>query len=171
MPVAIPSGEVLGGLFFGHAEPDRFGQEHEKIAEGLAGHAATAIENARLFRAVEIELNQRRRAESALRANEARLAFLDDLARASAHASGAREVLDITTRMLGESLGAQSCTYADVEPDGDLFTVRGQWRAEGAEPLLGEYRLSAFGAHLTSHLREGRPLVVRDVAFRRATAD
>jgi len=49
IPVIGRSGEKLGGLFFGHAEPDVFKESHERIVAGLAAQGAIAIENARLF--------------------------------------------------------------------------------------------------------------------------
>jgi signal transduction histidine kinase len=42
---------VIGGLFFAHPEPGIFGEESEKLLSGLAGQAAVAIDNARLFEA------------------------------------------------------------------------------------------------------------------------
>ncbi len=56
VPVISRSGEVLGGLFFGHAQPGRFQVEQETALLGIAGHSATAIDNARLFQAAEREL-------------------------------------------------------------------------------------------------------------------
>ena len=44
-------GEVLGGLFFGHPEPDRFSEHHELIVAGVASQAAAAFEKARLYEA------------------------------------------------------------------------------------------------------------------------
>jgi PAS domain S-box-containing protein len=64
VPVIGRSGEVLGGLFFGHDQPGVFQQEAEDIATGVAGHAAIAIDNARLHRVVQEELRQRKHAES-----------------------------------------------------------------------------------------------------------
>lgn len=49
VPVVSRSGEVLGGLFFGHAEPGRFSERDERVIAGLASHAAIAIDNARLY--------------------------------------------------------------------------------------------------------------------------
>lgn len=50
VPVLSPTtGEVLGGFFFGHPEPDRFTARHEYLAEGIAGYAAIALDNARLY--------------------------------------------------------------------------------------------------------------------------
>jgi PAS domain S-box-containing protein len=51
VPVVSRSGEVLGGLFFGHERPGMFTERHERLVEGLAAQAAIAIDNARLFQA------------------------------------------------------------------------------------------------------------------------
>ena len=53
IPVTSRSGEVLGSLLFGHAEPDVFTESDERIVIGLAAQAAIAIDNARLFDAVQ----------------------------------------------------------------------------------------------------------------------
>jgi len=53
IPVTSRSGEVLGSLLFGHAQPDAFTESDERIVVGLAAQAAIAIDNARLFDAVQ----------------------------------------------------------------------------------------------------------------------
>ncbi len=68
VPVISRTGEVIGGLLFGHPEPDRFLEEHENLLVGIAGQAAVAIDNARLFQTVEQENRQRAKAEEQLRA-------------------------------------------------------------------------------------------------------
>ncbi|HEX7070215.1 MAG TPA: ATP-binding protein [Rhodothermales bacterium] len=67
VPVVSRSGEVLGGLFLGSSQVGIFDERHEQIVAGLAGHAAVAIDNARLLRAAQQEVAERRRAEEALR--------------------------------------------------------------------------------------------------------
>ena len=54
VPVISRSGEVLGGLFFGHHEVGVFGERAELIVSGIATQAAVAIDNARLFRASQV---------------------------------------------------------------------------------------------------------------------
>jgi PAS domain S-box-containing protein len=73
VPVISRNGEVIGGLFFGHSKPGRFVEEHEELLVGIAGQAATAIDNARLYQAAEREIKERRRAEEALQALNATL--------------------------------------------------------------------------------------------------
>ena len=53
VPVKSRSGEVIGGLFFGHPEPGIFTESSERLATGIASHAAIAVDNARLYRAAE----------------------------------------------------------------------------------------------------------------------
>lgn len=65
VPVMARSGEVLGGLFFGHPKPGIFTRDSELLVKGIAAHAAIAIENARLHAAAQIEIEERRRAEAA----------------------------------------------------------------------------------------------------------
>lgn len=66
VPVVSRSGEVLGGLFFGHEEPGVFTESHERMIVGIAAQAAVAMDNARLYR-------QAREAEAALRLSRERL--------------------------------------------------------------------------------------------------
>ena len=84
-PVVARSGEVLGGLFFGHPEPGVFDERAEMIISGIAAQTSIAIDNARLFQAsrhaaaelqvlnetleerVQAEIGQRLKAEEAFR--------------------------------------------------------------------------------------------------------
>ena len=80
VPVVSRSGAVTGGLFFGHADVGVFDDRSERGLEGLAAEAAVAIDNSRLFRALERELAQRRKAESELAESEARLRLATEAA-------------------------------------------------------------------------------------------
>jgi len=52
VPVALSNGEVIGGLFFGHPQPNVFTARSERLAVGIAAQASIAMANARLFRAL-----------------------------------------------------------------------------------------------------------------------
>lgn len=77
-PVASRSGEVLGGLFFGHPQPGVFTERAERILVGIAAQAAIAIDNARLYQAAQAEIAERKRTEAALRESEERLSKLNE---------------------------------------------------------------------------------------------
>ncbi|QHJ00146.1 GAF domain-containing protein [Xylophilus rhododendri] len=53
LPVVTRTGEVIGGMFFGHPGADVFTPRAERIAVGMASQAAIAIDNARLFQAAQ----------------------------------------------------------------------------------------------------------------------
>ncbi|NKL38055.1 response regulator [Rhizobium leguminosarum bv. viciae] len=76
VPVISRNGDVIGGLFFGHERTRVFTDRSEQALEGLAGEAAIAIDNARLFEAAERELRERQRAEDALKELNANLEVL-----------------------------------------------------------------------------------------------
>ena len=68
VPVVSRSGEVIGGLFFGHVMPGMFTERSERVMVGLAAQTAIAIDNARLFEAVHqanTQLEERVKARTA----------------------------------------------------------------------------------------------------------
>ncbi len=73
VPVISRSGEVLGGLFFGHSEPGVFTLRDEKIILGVAAQAAAAMDAARLYQA---EQQARAAAEQANQSKDLFLAAL-----------------------------------------------------------------------------------------------
>lgn len=77
-PVISRSGEVLGGLFFGHSQPGMFTDRAEWLVAGIAAQAAIAIDNARLYQAAQREISERSKTEEALRRSEARLSHLNE---------------------------------------------------------------------------------------------
>ena len=73
VPVTSRSGDVIGGLFFGHAAVGVFDDRAERFASGIAGWAAVAMDNARLY-----EAERRARADAEL-ANQAKSQFLANM--------------------------------------------------------------------------------------------
>jgi len=67
VPVIARSGEVYGGLFFGHSDANMFSERVARIVEGLAGQAAVAMDNSRLYEAAQFA---REEAEAAAARNE-----------------------------------------------------------------------------------------------------
>jgi len=53
VPVKTKSGDVIGGLFFGHQEKAIFKEEHEDLVLTVASQSAIAIENSMLFKEVQ----------------------------------------------------------------------------------------------------------------------
>jgi PAS domain S-box-containing protein len=59
VPVRSRSGEVIGGLFFGHPERGVFTERSERLVAGVAAQAGIAIDNARLFTATQKAAQER----------------------------------------------------------------------------------------------------------------
>jgi two-component sensor histidine kinase len=64
VPVIARSGEVIGGMFFGHKRAGVFTERAEKLVSGIASQAAVAIDNARLFQSAKSELARRHEIEA-----------------------------------------------------------------------------------------------------------
>ncbi|AHL75384.1 histidine kinase [Stutzerimonas stutzeri] len=93
---------------------------------------------------------------------ERRIRFLDALGKAIAPSTDADTILATTTRALGEHFGVSVCAYADMDPDENGFTIRGNWAAPGSRSIIGRYRLADFGQLALTNLQAGRPLVLND---------
>lgn len=70
VPVISRSGEVLGGLFFGHPEAGIFTERSERLILGIAAQGAIAIDNAHLYRNAQHEIAERMSKEIALSQSE-----------------------------------------------------------------------------------------------------
>jgi PAS domain S-box-containing protein len=79
--VVSRSGEVIGGLFFGHSRPAVFTERTERIIVGVAAQAAVAIDNARLYDDVKRAAKEREgllEAERAARSEAERVSVMKD---------------------------------------------------------------------------------------------
>lgn len=103
------------------------------------------------------------KARQALQASEQRLRLLDAINSGVAGLRAAQDILAVTCRLTAEYLGLSNCAYADMDEDGDGFTIRGNWHADDAPSIVGHYQLADFGALAVRELSEGRPLVLNNV--------
>jgi len=135
-PVVSRSGEVLGGLFFGHAETARFDARIESLVTGIAAYAAIAIDNARLYQSAQREITLRKKAEDQLRvANEA-------LRQRGRQSSEQLDVANEQFRLLVQ--GVVDYAIYMLSPEGDIST----WNA-GAQRIKGYASSEALGRHFS----------------------
>jgi PAS domain S-box-containing protein len=80
VPVISRSGEVIGGLFFGHSQPAIFTERVERLIAGIASYAAVAIDNARLYEISQKSVENERAARTEIeRISELKDEFLANL--------------------------------------------------------------------------------------------
>ena len=75
------SGEVIGGLFFGHSQTGVFTDRAERLVVGVAAQAGIAIDNARLYEAAQRAAEERKvllESERAARAAAERMSDIKD---------------------------------------------------------------------------------------------
>ena len=110
VPVVSRSGEVLGGLFFGHEEVGVFNDRDERLLVGIAAQAAIAIDNARLYQRAE---ESREEAESVATRLRRLQAFTAQLSATTTQA----EVYEALSGASG-ALDSDSEVVCVVSPDG-----------------------------------------------------
>ncbi|HUQ03422.1 MAG TPA: ATP-binding protein [Kofleriaceae bacterium] len=133
--VVARSGEVLGGLFFGHPEPGVFTKSDEEAVVGIAAHAAIAIENARLY---EAEKRARLAADEARHAAEQahdRMVSLQRLTVELSRPLGAEEAARVVIREMSELVGVEAAGVVLFDDSGariERFVIDGDVDDEGA---------------------------------------
>ena len=157
VPVMGRTGEVLGGLFFGHENTDVFTERGERLTVGIAGWASVAIENARLHEA------GRRARQAAERAAE-RAQRLLEVAERMARALSPAEVAEVAVEHGMRAIGADAGSMALLDEEGTEFAMAGS----RGYPEVTEERFRRFpvhaGAPMSDAVLELHPVLVRDTA-------
>ncbi len=108
------------------------------------------------------DITERKRIEAALRASEERFRFLNELIEETRTLADPALIMAVMAGLLGEHLRASRCAYADVEKDGEMFTILHDY-TDGCASTVGSYQLSLFGARAVLTLHSGQTLIIRDV--------
>jgi PAS domain S-box-containing protein len=111
---------------------------------------------------VHTDITQRKRTEQALRESEEHFRFLNELGEATRSLVDPEQIMTVMCRLLGEHLGASRCAYADVEKDGERFTVLHDY-TDGCASIRGNYQLPLFGPRAVAKLHSGQTLIIHDV--------
>jgi PAS domain S-box-containing protein len=144
VPVTSRSGEVLGGLFFGHSQPGVFTVRAERLLTGLAAQAAVAIDNARLYAASKREVAARTNAEEKLlQLNQSLEQRIEERAGELAASAAKLEDTERRFRLLVE--GVTDYAIFMLDPEGHVIN----WNP-GAERIKGYKREEILGRHFST---------------------
>jgi len=148
VPVLSRSGEVLGGLFFGHSQPGMFTEREERLLKGVAAQAAVAIDNARLFEASQRELGARAKAEAELKQLNDRLELrVEERARKLIESSAKLEETEQRFRLLVDAVTDYAIFMLDTK--GHIVS----WNP-GAERIKGYALEEIVGQHFSRFYTE-----------------
>jgi len=155
VPVMSRTGEVLGGLFFGHATPGVFDERSERGLEGLAAEAAVAIDNVRLAQ-------ERKRAEDALL--ELNASLEQQVAERTAELRANEEVLRQSQKMeaVGQLTGGVAHDFNNL-----LQVIIGNLDTIDRNLPEGSVRLRRAANHALKGARRAASLTQRLLAFSR----
>jgi len=143
VPVTSRTGEVLGGLFFGHPQPGMFTERAERILMGLAAQAAVAIDNARLYQTSQREVTARKEAEEKLHElNRTLEARIEERVRELAASATKLEETETRFRILVE--GVTDYAIFMLDPTGIITN----WNP-GAQRIKGYLREEIIGQHFS----------------------
>ncbi len=158
VPVASRTGEVLGGLFFGHPEPKVFTERSERLIVGIAAQAATAIDNARLYEAAQKEIAERKRAEAALSRRVRLAAFRAEIGHHLAMADPQEAVLQKCAQSMVDHLDgafARVWILNHTESILELQASAGMYthlNGAHARIRMGEYKIGRIAQGCKPHL-------------------
>lgn len=172
VPVISRSGDVIGGLFFGHSEVGIFTERAERLGAGIAAQAAVAIDNARLFERVKKASEEREAlldAEKAARTEAERASRLkDDFLATLSH-----ELRTPLNAILGWSqiLRAKAVADADLAEGLDVIERNTRVQTQLIEDLLDMSRIVSGKIRLDVQQVDVGDVIKAAVASIRHSAD
>jgi len=118
----MAGGKIIGLYSIDKTEADFFTEEHRRLAEALAGQAATAIQNARLYTHIQAELIERQNTENALRESEERYRSLfDRMLDGIYRSTPAGKFVDVNQAMVRMFGYASRAEMLEVDIKNDLY--------------------------------------------------
>ncbi|HEX7977859.1 MAG TPA: PAS domain S-box protein [Gemmatimonadaceae bacterium] len=108
------------------------------------------------------DINDRKRAEAALHANEERQAFLLQLSDALRPLADPVEMQKVTMQMLVEHLDLMRASYFEIDADEAGATRTATYETSAAAPIPNRFFFSDFGGDIAAEYRAGHTVVFAD---------
>ncbi len=172
VPVRSRSGDVIGGLFFGHPRPGVFTERAERLTVGVAAQAGIAIDNARLFEAAQRAAEERKsllESERAARSAAERMSEMKD----EFLATLSHELRTPLNAILGWSQVLRRGSKNEAEQQKGLETIERNARVQTQliEDLLDMSRITSGKLRLDIQLLQPGPAIEAAVDTVKHAAD
>lgn len=110
------------------------------------------------------DIEQRKSAEARQRAEEERLRLFERLHESTRDLLDAREILRVTTRLLGQAMQAARCGWGHVDLEAGTVTVDTAHEVDGLPmSVVGSYAPDNWGQAWSRAMADGSILVLRDI--------
>jgi PAS domain S-box-containing protein len=130
--------DVIGVLQVVHTKADRFSSADQRLLESLAGSAAIAIENARLYELAQQEISERVRAEKEVSLRNRELELLNQVIAVSASEWEPNSILETACRELARAFDLPQAVAALLNTEKTAAEIVAEYRTPGRPPALNE---------------------------------
>lgn len=158
----IARGRTLGAISLVTESGRRFEESDVSVAEQLAYRAALAVDNSRLYREAELEINERRRVQEQYKVRAAQQAAVADLGQFALSGVELQTLLDHAVELLCKTLGIEFCKVLQLLPDAKKLLLRAGvgWKSG----LVGIATFDTDSESQASYtLRTDEPVIVHDL--------
>lgn len=159
----VARGRILGAITFITSDAQRrYDEQDLELAQDLARRAAIAVENARLYEAVQEELRERQRAERVLALRERQQARVAEVGQRALAGIGVDALLDEMVRVVAATLEVEMCKVLEYLPGDERMRLRAGvgWN----EGLVGHAEVSAgIESQAGYTLASAEPVIVDDL--------
>ncbi len=164
--VPLTSGQELLGVFFmtdtEHSGP--FTDEEIRLVSLFADQAGAALGNARLLNQIQIELNERIKAESALRDQLSYMQLVTEISALFINPSGSdiREPIQASLKLLIDYIGADTCSLQEYHPDTEQYVLMGACTREPGQKATDSGNIRDY-PHLAATLQSGQTFLLTNL--------
>jgi PAS domain S-box-containing protein len=162
VPIRIGK-EIVGVLDTQSPQLNTFDENDVMVIETLANQIAVAIENARLYEAVQRELNERKRAEGEICRRNRELTLLNQIIAASATGLEPATILETACRELALTFEVPQTAATLLNEEETIAIVVAEYRREDRPTVLNENILVKDNPVMQYLLTHKTPLAVSDV--------